>query len=677
MTAPEFTRVTTWALAAGGVVAAVALAATAAGRGPLEALGFFAAALAGSACLGGLVFVLITSRPDERGVLDPAAFRAHLLAERAAPLWLATGLTMVVVQAAADAGVPIGRLFGGGLGVAVAASETARGWVAVAVCAAVLTLALRLTVRWEWHAAMLIPALLGVVAVPVTGNAGQGFDHDYATSSVIVFAPALAILAGVKIAAARATPDPAVRGRVRVVTVGLGVVVLGYGALLMALLAGPLTGSGYAGLGLVAGAALLAGLILDAFGGPARALPSALTAVAALAAVSAMAVRTAPRLLAEEPTVWDILLGYRLPGPPTATHLLTFWRFDTFLGVAALVLAAAYLAAVVRLRRRGDGWPAGRLVSWLAGCALLVAATGSGIRSYGSAMFSVHMVEHMALNMFVPVLLVLGAPATLALRALPVNGSMPGPREWLLRVVHSRLTGFLSHPVVAFLLFVGSLYVVYFTPLFDTFVRYHWGHELMSVHFLITGYLYYWGIIGIDPGPRRLPFIGRLGLLFAVMPFHAFFGIAMMTMTTVVGGNFYRSLALPWVPSVNDDQHLGGAIAWGASELPVLLVAVALVTQWARQDRRAGARADRHARADYVDDEMDAYNAMLRELSGTRRQPTRPTRTESLHQGVVALGGERGPHLIGVDRAVGGESDRGRSADAEVDIDPDDPGQRQ
>ena len=147
------------------------------------------------------------------------------------------------------------------------------------------------------------------------------------------------------------------------------------------------------------------------------------------------------------------------------------------------------------------------------------------------------------------------------------------------------------------MLFVRSLYAVYFTPLFDTLVRYHWGHEFMAVHFLITGYLFYWGIIGVDPGPRRLPFIGRLALLFAIMPFHAFFGVAMMTMTSVVGGNFYRELALPWVANLNDDQHLGGAIAWGASEVPLIMVVVALVTQWACLDRRTSTRSDRHADA--------------------------------------------------------------------------------
>ncbi|WP_131823470.1 cytochrome c oxidase assembly protein, partial [Mycobacterium syngnathidarum] len=183
----------------------------------------------------------------------------------------------------------------------------------------------------------------------------------------------------------------------------------------------------------------------------------------------------------------------------------------------------------------------GRTIAWTVGCAALLITTSSGVRAYGSAMFSVHMGEHMALNMFVPVLLVLGAPVTLALRVLPASpkGEAPGPREWIVWFVHAPVTRFLSHPVTAFVLFVGSLYLVYFTPMFDTLIRYHWGHEFMTVHFLLTGYLYYWGIIGIDPGPRRLPFLGRLGLLFAVMPFHAFFGIATMTMTSSLGESFY------------------------------------------------------------------------------------------------------------------------------------------
>ena len=590
-----------------------------------EALGHFTAALSGAVCLGGLVLVLITAQPDDRGVLDAASFRAHLMVERLSALWFAAALAMVAVQAAADAGVSAPRLLGsGGLTAALGASETARAWIAVAVCAAVLAVFSRLTVRWEWHVPLLIPAVIGVVAVPVTGNAGQGPDHDYATSSAIVFAVAVSAWAGLRILSAVATPDPAVQRRVEVTALAAGSVAALYGVVLLVLRVGwaNLT-SAYGWLGMAAAALLAGGLISNAIALRRHRvhprLPDSGVAVATLAALSLMAVQTAPLLLSTQPTVWDVLLGYELPGAPTTWRLATFWRLDTFLGVAAVVLASAYAVGVVRLDRRGDRWPAGRTVSWLAGCGALLLTTSSGVRSYGSAMFSMHMVEHMMLNMFVPVLLVLGAPVTLTLRVLPSTapGAPPGPREWIVRVVHSPFTTFLSNPITAFVLFVGSLYVVYFTPLFDTLVRYHWGHEFMAVHFLITGYLFYWGIIGVDPGPRRLPFLGRLALLFAVMPFHAFFGIAMMTMESTVGGNFYRGLALPWVANINDDQHLGGAIAWGASEVPLVMVVVALVTQWARQDRRDAVRSDRHTDAGY-DDDLDAYNNMLRDLARQR-----------------------------------------------------------
>ena len=612
------------------------------------AVGSFTAAIAGAGCLGGVVLILITARPDDGGVIDATAFRVHLLVERLSVVWAVTALIMVIVQIAADAGLSLQLLFSSGrisgignIGDALSASQPARAWVVVAICAAVIAIALRLTLRWDWHVPLLVPAIIGVVAFPVTGSAGSGPDHDYGTSTVIVFAVMVAVLAGLKIAAAATGPRGAViGGPVRITAIITGAGALMYGAVLMAILGGPPLASGYGRLGLLAGAALLAGLLCDLRG---RGLAfSALTAMTALAAVSAMAIQIAPRLVPfwsarccyynaqtdsrvlitqDGSTISQLLLllGYELPGPSSPLRLLTFWRFDTFLGVVALFLAALYVFGVVRLRRRGDQWPAGRLLAWLAGCAALVFATSSGVRAYGSAMFSVHMIEHMTLNMFVPVLLVLGAPVTLALRVLPsaAAGDPPGPREWIVRAVHSPFTAFLSSPITAFVLFVGSLYAVYLTPVFDTLVQYHWGHELMAVHFLLTGYLFYWGIIGVDPGPRRLPFIGRLALLFAIMPFHAFFGIAMMTQTSAVGGNYYRMLDLPWVQNLSDDQRLGGAIAWGASEVPLVLVVVALVTQWARQDRRTSTRSDRHEDAGY-DDDMDAYNNMLRELARQR-----------------------------------------------------------
>ena len=603
----------------------------------MTAIVCFVATLAGAVCLGGLVLIIITARPDDRRVGDGPASRAHFVVERISLLWMVTASVMVGVRSAADAHMSLPRLVNRGLlGPAITASEPAVAWVVVAICAAVIALAIRLTSHWNWYVPLLVPATLGVTAVPVTGNAGFGPDHDYATNAVIVFAIALAVLTGLKIVAALAYPRGGVGRTLRAPLVIADVVSLAYGAVLMVLLAGPPLSSEYGRLGLLAATALLAGTILD-LRGRAAAL-NALTSIIAVSAVSAMSGQVAPRLRPLWSSVccyYDpinerrilitpggsgvsenlMLLGYEVPGPPNPLRILTFWRLDTLLGVGALLLAALYLTGVVRLRRRGDRWPTGRLAAWITGCAVLLFASSSGVRSYGSAIFSVHMVEHMTLNMVAPILLVLGAPLTLARRVLPAAA-----RERTTRLLPAPVAGFLSDPVTAFVLFVGSLYAVYLTPLFDTLVKFHWGHELMSVVFLATGYLFFWGLIGVDPGPRRLPFIGRLVVLLATMPFHAFFGIVMMTRTAAVGAQFYGSVAPPWVTDLLDDQYVGGIIAAAPSSVPLVIVVVVLVTQWARDDQRTAASSDlRDADGDGGDDEGDAYAAMLRDLEAARR----------------------------------------------------------
>jgi putative copper resistance protein D len=328
--------------------------------------------------------------------------------------------------------------------------------------------------------------------------------------------------------------------------------------------------------------------------------------------------RSAPPDTGVVPSRLDAVIGYDLAGPPSVLRLLFDWRFDMVFGTAAIVMALVYLLAVRRLHSRGDAWPIGRTLGWLAGCVALLLATSSGIGRYAPAMFSVHMGQHMILGMLVPILLVLGAPVTLALRALPPagRGRPPGPREWLLAAVHSPVARWLTHPVVALVLFVGSYYALYFSGLFPAALPEHWAHKLMNLHFLLVGAIFFWPIVGVDPAPRRLPPAARMGLVFASVPFHAFFGLAVMSANTLLGGEYYRSLALPWVPDPLLDQHLGGGMAWAAGEVPLLLVVIALLIQWSRQDERSARRDDRRADAD-GDAELAAYNAMLRRLATT------------------------------------------------------------
>ena len=601
--------------------------------GVLDTAGYFVGFTLAGLVFGLLVYIVTSSRTDDDGYLDATVYPAHRLFTRVTPALAVTAWVMTVVAAADGAGLPLGRLLSTTyVFEAVGISEKAVAWLVVAVCATFLALIARFILSWTGHVLMLIPSIVAAVALPMAGNAGQGPDHDYNTGIAIFFALAVAASFGIRVGALTAptlgdAAAQAVVDRRRHWLVATSDVVLALSSFALAAFLVPPRFLFTTAYGLAAVVALIAAVVAVIVS--VRAVRTrtdrhveigTLAALTVLACWAVMDTRVAPGLLVHPFTGWDVFLGYELPGPPSVWNLATFWRFDFLFGVLTIAAGVAYAIGVRRLKARGDDWPVGRTVAWMTGCVLLVIVVSSGVRSYGSAMFSIHMAEHMALNMFIPVLLVLGAPATLALRVLPSAGAgaPPGPREWLLRMLHSKVTRVLSNPVVALVMFVLSLYIVYFSPIFGTFARYHWGHVLLTLHFLLVGYLFFWVIIGINPGPRRIPYLARIGLLFAVMPFHAFFGIALMTMSTVIGEKFYGQLSLPWVSDRLDDQWLGGAIAWGISEIPVLIVVVAIVAQWAKSDKRAGRRADRHAET-YEDAELDDYNALLEELAKSRR----------------------------------------------------------
>ncbi|MER5837246.1 cytochrome c oxidase assembly protein, partial [Streptomyces sp. NPDC002130] len=197
---------------------------------------------------------------------------------------------------------------------------------------------------------------------------------------------------------------------------------------------------------------------------------------------------------------------------------------------------------------RHDGGLPMRRDTILSGCAVLLIATSSGVGKYAPAVFSVHMGAHMALSMLGPVLLVLGAPITLALRALDPAGKdgVPGIREWILTALHSPFSRFITHPIVAAVLFVGGFYALYLGGIYGATVDSHSAHLLMNLHFILSGYLFYWVAIGIDPSPRQLQPVTKLAMVFGSLPFHAFFGVALMSTTAVMGGAYFRSLGLGW-----------------------------------------------------------------------------------------------------------------------------------
>lgn len=308
--------------------------------------------------------------------------------------------------------------------------------------------------------------------------------------------------------------------------------------------------------------------------------------------------------------------GMWVPGePPTWDRMfIPHLGPESVLAVLSIVGLVVYLAAVIRLGRTGVRWPWWRTLAWIGGTATLFAVTGTWLNGYSMVLFSVHMTQHMVLSLIVPLLLLLAAPVTLALRTLPRGTGPAGtPRALLLDALHSRFARFISHPLFTVPLFLASLYAVYFTPLFDALMGSPVGHQFMLAHFVVTGLLFFGPIVAQDPWPRTLSHPGRILELFLPVPFHAFFGVSIMMAESLVVTTFADPPA-GWGIDLLRDQGEAGGIVWAFGELPTVLVLGVVFFSWASSDERRAKAYDRAA--DRTGDaELEAYNARLRALA--------------------------------------------------------------
>lgn len=277
----------------------------------------------------------------------------------------------------------------------------------------------------------------------------------------------------------------------------------------------------------------------------------------------------------------------------TLGRLLTDWGIDPIPFVVMVWAIGLYLVGVAVMRRRGDRWPLGRTLAFVVlGMGSFGVATMSGLGIYDTTLLSVHMVQHMVLSMVVPLALALGAPVTLALRTLPA-----APRRWLLAVLHSRVAKVLAFPPLAFALYVLSPWALYFSPWYDASLSSSYVHQMMHIHLVLVGTLFFWPLMGVDPVPGRVSHPFRVLLTLMTLPFHAFLGVTIMGQSRLIGAEHYLALREgpmgAWLPPVLDDQHLAGGILWGSGDLIALVFFGVLFVQWVRSSMKEAEREDR------------------------------------------------------------------------------------
>ena len=187
---------------------------------------------------------------------------------------------------------------------------------------------------------------------------------------------------------------------------------------------------------------------------------------------------------------------------PTFDALLRSWPLRTGLAATLLIPALVYLRGWRQLHHRDpERWNVGRLVAFLSGLGTVYLALASPIEPFASLLLSVHMVQHLLLMMLAPPLLWLGWPLFPLVRGLPE----PVRTYWIAPLLRSRRLrrafGLLTHPLVAWPLYVATTWGWHIPPAYELGLTNDNWHFAEHACFLASAVLFWYPVV--RPYPSR------------------------------------------------------------------------------------------------------------------------------------------------------------------------------
>lgn len=315
-------------------------------------------------------------------------------------------------------------------------------------------------------------------------------------------------------------------------------------------------------------------------------------------------------------------------GKLMSSNLFTAWHLDATALVVIVLAAAWYLTCVglAGVRHPEQKWPWVRTLLFFLGLAVVGYATNGAIAVFDQALFTAHMVGHLALVMLAPALLVAGRPLRLAILA-----SKPGTAARISAIATGRVVALITAPPVALVSYLVVIVGSHLTGLMNVIMRNDWVGQVEHLVYLLVGIQFFVLVVGDEPIRWRLSTPAKWLLLAISMAVDTFTGIVLIQGTGAVD-----MVPTPGVP-VNplSDTQSGGAIMWVGGDGLMAAVMIVLVLSWLRRvdteaaDRSGWLEQARRATfathtgapdpsAETFDDDdaaRDSYNAWLADLN--------------------------------------------------------------
>lgn len=275
--------------------------------------------------------------------------------------------------------------------------------------------------------------------------------------------------------------------------------------------------------------------------------------------------------------------------PPLRGSELLSTRIDAVPVLMILAALVLYLWAVRRVDARypRHPWPARKTWSLAGGLVATFLAVCSFVGVYEQELFYDHMVQHLLLIMVAAPLFAYASPIDLAWRA-----SAGRTRERLTRVLRSRPSTFLVHPMVAFVLYAVTIPLTHLTSWFNYTIEHRAVDDLEHLLFLTVGYLFWRQIFGSDPNCHRLHRGAQFLYLFLAVPIDTFTGLALDQASHELFPA-YLAFHRTWGPTLVQDIHIGGVIMWVGGDVLMMWPMIPVAIGWLHLEERRAARADR------------------------------------------------------------------------------------